>query len=47
MVRRVDALARLRGIIAERWMTVVFIVLAVTFVIVLFTEQSRAPISGR
>ena len=46
-MRRVDALARLRGIIEERWMTVVFIVLAAMFVIVLFTEQSRAPISGR
>lgn len=40
-------LARLRGIAAERWMTVLFIVLAAMFVIVLFTEQSRAPISGR
>ena len=32
---------------AERWMIVLFIALAVAFVVVLFTEQSRAPISGR
>lgn len=41
------ALTRLRGITPERWMVVIFVVLAAAFVVVLFTEQSRAPISGR